>query len=96
MQHPEQGPWQLRMEMQSHEPTNAVFLNGHFLGYLPMKDWSYSWISTGFNVPDGFLRPGYNELTIQAGHVAPTLQGSGFIWDEVLCRGVYLERISSE
>ena len=84
------------MEMQSHEPTNAVFLNGHFLGYLPMKDWSYSWVSTTFSVPGYFLQPGYNELTVQAGYVAPKLQGSGFIWDEVLFRSVCLERASSE
>ena len=80
------------MELQSHEPTNAVFLNGHFLGYLPIKDWTYSWVSTSFSVPCQFLRVGYNELTIQAGHVAPQLQGMGFTWDDVLFRGVFLDR----
>jgi hypothetical protein len=84
------------MEMQSHEPTNAVFLNGHFLGYLPMKDWSYSWVSTGLNVPEGFLQPGYNVLTVRAGYVVPKLQGSGFIWDELLYRSVCLERVTIE
>ncbi len=84
------------MELQSHEPTNAVSLNGHFLGYLPMKDWSYSWVSTSFSVPSDLLQSGYNELTIQAGHVAPKLQGFGFIWDEVLFRGVSLEPASPD
>ena len=80
----EKGPWQLRLECQSHEPVNAVFLN--FLGYLPVKDWTYSWVSTKFLAPDDFLQLGYNQLTIRAGHVAPKLQGLGFVWDEVLFR----------
>ena len=88
---PDQGTWQLRLELQSHEPTNAVFLNGHFLGYLPVKDWTYSWVSTTFSVPGHFLQVGYNELTVRVGHVAPKLQGAGFIWDEVLLRGIFLE-----
>jgi hypothetical protein len=54
----EQNPRQLRLEFQSHEPTNAVFLNGHFLGYLPVKDWTYSWVSTKFFVPGNFLQFG--------------------------------------
>ena len=81
------------MELQSHEPTNVVFLNGHFLGYLPMKDWTYSWVSTSFVVSSHLLRPGYNELTIQAGYVAPQFQDLGFTWDDLLFRGIFLERI---
>ena len=82
------------MELQSHEPTNAVYLNNHFLGYLPMKDWVYSWVSTSFSVPNHLLRPGYNALTVQAGYVAPQLQGLGFTWDDVLFRGISLERVT--
>lgn len=89
--HPVQGTWQLRLEFQSHEPTNGVFLNGHFLGYLPAKDWTYSWVSTTLPVPGRFLQGGYNELAVRAGHVAPELQGAGFIWDEVLLRDIFLD-----
>ena len=96
VQSPEQGPWQLRLELQSHEPNNALFLNGHFLGHLPMKDYVYSWFSATFDVPSHILRQGYNQLTIQAGGVAPQLQRPGFIWDEVLFRGIYLERTSHD
>lgn len=92
----EQVPRQLRLEFQSHEPVNAVFLNGRFLGYLPVKDWTYSWVSTKFFVPDDVLQLGYNQLTIRAGHVAPQLQGLGFVWDEVLFRGICLEHVSSD
>jgi hypothetical protein len=92
----EHSPQQLRLEFQSYEPVNAVFLNGHFLGYLPVKDWTYSWVSTKFSVPSDFLQLGYNQLTIRAGHVAPKLQGPGFVWDEVLFRGICLERASSD
>ncbi|MEJ2555055.1 MAG: hypothetical protein P8186_02235 [Anaerolineae bacterium] len=91
VEHPERGPWELRMELQSHEPTNAIFLNGHFLSYLPMKDWTYSWVSASFSVPSEFLQPGCNELTVQAGYVAPQLQGTGFTWDDVLFRDILLE-----
>ena len=96
MRYPERTSWQLRIELQSHEPGNALYLNGHFLGYLPLKDYVYSWYSTTFDVPSHFLQQGYNQLTIQAGEVAPQLQRPGFIWDEVLFRGIYLERTSSE
>ena len=84
------------MDFQSHEPTNAVFLNGYFLGYLPMKDWTYSWVSASFSVPNHFLQPGYNELAVQAGYVAPQLQGQDFTWDDVLFRGVFLQRAAPE
>lgn len=96
VQHPERGPWELHMYLQSHEPTNAVFLNGHFLGYLPMKDWVYSWVSAKFSVPCHLLRPGYNELIVQTGYVAPQLQGQGFTWDDLLFRGIFLEPAAPE
>ena len=95
MRYPEQGPWELYMEFQSHEPSNAVFLNGAFLGYLPMKDWTYAWVSTSFLVPCHLLQPGYNELTVQPGYVAPQFQDLGFTWDDVLFRGVFLQRTVS-
>ena len=83
----------MRLEFQSHEPVNGVFLNGHFLGYLPVKDWTYSWVSATYPVPSHYLQRGYNQLTIRAGHVAPKLQGSGFVWDEVLFRNIRLEPV---
>ena len=94
VRHPERGPWQLRMELQSHEPANSVFLNNRFLGYLPVKDWTYSWVSARFPVPCSLLRQGHNELTIRAGPVAPKLQSSGFTWDDVLLRDIFLEQAS--
>ncbi|MEA3336626.1 MAG: hypothetical protein U9R25_11995 [Chloroflexota bacterium] len=78
------------MEMQSHEPSNAVFLNGHFLGYLPVKDWVYAWDSASFPVLSSLLQPGYNELMVRSGSGAPKSQGSISRWDEVLFRNVYL------
>jgi hypothetical protein len=93
VEHPEQGPWRLRIELQSHEPSNAVFLNDHFLGYLPMKDWTYSWVSASFPVPSRLLRRGYNELEVQAGYVVPKLQAQGFTWDDVLFRDILLEHV---
>ena len=95
VRHPERGPWQLHLELQSHEPTSAVFLNGHFLGYLPVKDLTYSWVSAILPVPENYLRQGYNELMIRSGHTAPQLQSPVFTWDDVLLRGVFLERLGS-
>jgi hypothetical protein len=88
---PVEGTWTLHLEMQSHEPTNAVYLNGRLLGYLPVKDYVYSWYTAILDVPSAWLQPGYNELTILAGTVPPQLQRPGFVWDEVLFRGIYLE-----
>jgi hypothetical protein len=93
--YPERGPWQIRIELQSHEPNNALFVNDCFLGYLPVKDYVYSWFSGTFDVPSQCLHRGYNQLVIQAGELAPQMQRRGFIWDEVLFRGIYLERTSS-
>jgi hypothetical protein len=84
------------MEVQSHEPTNAVYLNGRLVGHLPVKDYVYSWYAATFDVPDAFLQPGYNELRIQAGALAPQLQGPGFMWDDVLFRAICLERTSAD
>ncbi|RLC77991.1 MAG: hypothetical protein DRI61_10560 [Chloroflexi bacterium] len=92
VRHPEWGHWVLRMRIQSHEPSNRLFLNGHFVGYLPVKDYTYAWVSATFPISVHFLRRGYNELVIRAGHVAPDFQDPDFTWDEVLFRGIVLER----
>lgn len=87
---PAEGTWRLHLEMQSHEPTNAVYLNGRLVGYLLVKDYVYSWYAALLDVPAAWLQPGYNELTVRAGPVAPQLQRPGFVWDEVLFRGIRL------
>lgn len=92
--HPECGTWQLRMELQSHEPGNALYVNGHLVGYLPLKDYVYSWYATVIDVPSDFLEAGCNQLTIRAGVVAPEFQRPGFLWDDLLFRGIFLERTS--
>ena len=91
LKRPVEGTWRLHLEMQSHEPTNAVYLNGRLVGYLPVKDYVYSWYAAILEVPSAWLHPGYNELTIRAGPVAPQLQRPGFVWDDVLFRGIRLE-----
>jgi hypothetical protein len=91
LERPVEGTWRLHLEMQSHEPTNAVYLNGRLVGYLPVKDYVYSWYAAILEIPSAWLRPGYNELTIRAGPVAPQLQRPGFVWDDVLFRGICLE-----
>jgi hypothetical protein len=91
VERPVEGTWTLHLQVQSHEPANAVYLNGHLLGYLPVKDYVYSWVAAILEVPSAWLQPGYNELTILAGPVAPQLQGPSLVWDEVLFRDIHLE-----
>ena len=67
-------------------------VNGHFLGYLPVKDWIYAWHSAGFAVPCDFLKEGYNELTVSAGQAAPRSRNAQLNWDEVMFRVIFLER----
>jgi hypothetical protein len=85
----------LQLETQSHDPVNAVFLNDHFLGYVPMKDWTYSWVSVRFPVSSYILRQGHNTLTVRAGSVAPKFQSNLTAWDEIVFRNVILERVRS-
>jgi len=71
-------------------------VNGHFLGYLPVKDWVYAWHSASFAVPQDSLKQGYNELTVRAGQAAPQLRNAEWNWDEVIFRGISLERNSAK
>ena len=90
--HPEPGSWVLRLEVQSHERTNVVRLNGQIIGYLPIQDFADMWVSVAFPVPDGLLRSGYNELTLEAGPFIPDYQAVDNAWDELLLRRIRLER----
>jgi hypothetical protein len=78
--------------MEGHEHTNRVRVNGQTVGFLPCQTWADMWMSFALPVPVGLLRPGYNELTIEAGRVLPDCQAPGGAWDELLFRRVRLER----
>jgi 7,8-dihydropterin-6-yl-methyl-4-(beta-D-ribofuranosyl)aminobenzene 5'-phosphate synthase len=88
-------PWTLRLEMEGHELTNRVLLNGQSVGYLPSQTWADMWMSAALPIPDGLLRPGYNELTVEVGRAIPDLQAPGNAWDELLFRRIRLERTSA-
>ncbi len=90
--HPEPGSWVLCLEVQSHERTNVVRLNGQIIGYLPIQDFADMWVSVAFPIPDGLLRSGYNELTLEAGPFSPDYQAADNAWDELLLRRIRLER----
>jgi hypothetical protein len=85
-----EGTWTLHLQVQSHEPANAVSLNGHLLGYLPVKDYVYSWYTAILEVPSAWLQQGYNDVTVVAGALPPQSQAPDFVWDEVLFRDVRL------
>jgi len=92
MQNPGFQPWILRLEMEGHEHTNRVKVNGQTIGYLPSQTWADMWMSAALSVPVEFLRRGYNELTIEVGRAIPDCQVPGNAWDELLFRRIRLER----
>jgi hypothetical protein len=82
----------LRLEVQSHERTHAIRLNGQLVGYLPSQSWADVWTDIAFPVPSKSLRAGYNELVVEVGQFIPDGQGVGDAWDELLFRNTRLER----
>ena len=92
MTNPDSGLVTLHLEVQSHERTSAIRLNGQLVGYLPSQSWSVVWTNVAFPVPSNLLRAGYNELMIEAGQYIPDGQGVGDAWDELLFRNIRLER----
>jgi hypothetical protein len=78
--------------MWSASRGNRVCINGVPVGYLPDKDSMFTWTNVTLPVSEGLLRPGYNELTIEAGQLAPDYQKDGFTWDDVQFRHIRLER----
>jgi len=82
----------LRLELEGHEHTNRVKVNGQTIGYLPSQTWADMWKSATLPVPTGLLRAGYNELTIEVGRALPDCQAAGNAWDELLFRHIRLER----
>lgn len=92
MPDPGADPWTLRLEIESHEHTNRVRINGRIVGYLPGQTWADMWASAALPIPAAALRPGYNELTIEVGRTIPASQAPGNAWDELLFRRVRLER----
>jgi 7,8-dihydropterin-6-yl-methyl-4-(beta-D-ribofuranosyl)aminobenzene 5'-phosphate synthase len=92
MRQPGSEPWTLRLEMEGHELTNRVRVNGHHVGYLPSQTWADMWMSAALSVPAELLRPGYNELTVEVGRAIPDCQKPSDAWDELLFRRVRLQR----
>ena len=84
--------WILRLEVQSHERTHAVRLNGQLIGYLPSQSWSEVWTNVAFPVSSNLLCVGYNELVIEVGQYISDDHGVGDAWDELLFRNIRLER----
>ncbi len=92
MRQPGSGSWTLRLEMEGHERTNRILLNGQLVGYLPSQTWADMWVSASLPVPASLLRVGYNELTVEVGRAIPDCQVTGNAWDELLFRRIRLER----
>jgi 7,8-dihydropterin-6-yl-methyl-4-(beta-D-ribofuranosyl)aminobenzene 5'-phosphate synthase len=92
MRQPGSEPWTLRLEMEGHELTNRIRVNGQLVGYLPSQTWADMWMSVALSVPAELLRPGYNVLTVEVGRAIPDCQKRGDAWDELLFRRVRLEQ----
>ncbi len=92
LRHPERGSWMLVLEIQSHDPTAQIIVNGHLLARPPPTDYIIYRAQVAFPLPPEYLRAGYNELTIRTGRLAPDFQKEGFVWDEVLFQNIRVER----
>jgi 7,8-dihydropterin-6-yl-methyl-4-(beta-D-ribofuranosyl)aminobenzene 5'-phosphate synthase len=83
--------WTLRLEMEGHEHTNRVSINGQPVGYLPSQTWADMWMSAALSVPASLLQPGYNELAVAVGSATPDCRAPENAWDELQFRRVRLE-----
>jgi GH35 family endo-1,4-beta-xylanase len=91
---PEQGTWMLHMEvMQNNERTNYLLVNGQPLEppYLPVEDYSRSWVTLNYRVPTDCLQPGLNEVTVAVGKEIPPRHRPG-TYEDLQFRNISFER----
>lgn len=87
---PDDVQWILRLQVQAHDQTNTLSINDHFVGYLPTKDWTYTWVTAEIPVPPGLLREGYNSVRIESGMVEPHTFSPVSFWDDIVVRDIIL------
>ena len=87
--------WTLYAElMQPNERTSTVYINGQRLTpNLPVEDYSRTWTAHTWQVPINLLRPGLNRLQLQVGMDLPDYQQTGYVWDDVQIRHVFLAHL---
>jgi hypothetical protein len=80
--------------MQNNERTNYLLVNGHPLEppYLPVEDYSRSWVTLNYQVPTDCLRPGLNEITVVVGKEIPPRQRPG-TYEDLQFRNISFERL---
>jgi hypothetical protein len=78
---------------QFNERANRLSLNGVPLhdGPLPVTDFRSQWLTLRLDIPEGLLRAGWNEITLEIGHILPPFQQHRYIWDDIQIRNVRLE-----
>jgi hypothetical protein len=87
-------PQELVLEiMQPNELGNQILLNGDRLHTLPLptSDFTSRWLTLRLPISSSLLRPSWNELTIQAGHLPPDFHLDYFVWDDIMLRNVRLQ-----
>lgn len=92
--HPGEASWTLHIDvMQNNERNNYVMVNGRPVEplYLPVEDYSRSWVSISCHVPADYLRVGLNELTVVVGKQIPARHSSG-TYEDLQLRDVFLTR----
>jgi hypothetical protein len=91
---PEDATWTLHMEiMQNNERTNYLLVNGHSVEppYLPVEDYSRSWVVLDYQVPADWLRPGLNEITVVVGKEIPPRHRPG-TYEDLQFRNIFFDR----
>ncbi|MGH2542563.1 MAG: hypothetical protein ACRDIB_07195, partial [Ardenticatenaceae bacterium] len=78
--------------LQPNQFGNEIRLNGSRLhpAALPVADFTAQWLTLRLPIAPAQLRPGWNELSIRAGHLPPDFHKEGYIWDDVQLRNVRL------
>jgi hypothetical protein len=94
---PNGAHWNLTVRlMQSNAAGNFIWINGHRLDpAFPPEDYSNSWVTYTWSVPDGMLQAGPNQVQITIGEALPLLQDGPFNWDDLQFKDIVLWHGSS-
>jgi hypothetical protein len=94
MRDPGDGSWTLHVDvMQNNERGNYLMVNGHSVEplYLPVEDYSRSWVSVSCDVSADYLRSGLNEVMVVVGKQIAARHRTG-TYDDLQFRDIFLTR----
>jgi GH35 family endo-1,4-beta-xylanase len=86
--------WQLTMRtMQSNYWGNRIWINDVPLASpLASADFSKSWVTQQWSVPEALLQPGANQIRVTVTHAVPLIQDRRFGYDKLQFKDIGLRR----